>query len=280
MRVKKILVPVDFSTCSINALKIATELAKQQGAVIEIVNAFHMPAYPHADVIAADTIIQPILTDYEEQVEEQFDALPDQVPALKSVEYSTRRFVAPTKDAIYTCIEKDGIDLIVMGTKGSHDQLEKLVGSISAEVIRFAQVPVLMIPEGVDVFDVKLIGFAADLHKIEDMRKLDILILFAQMTGAQIKIFHISPDRDEESIIENARERMKLLDSLDKVDHSYAWINNTEPLEGILDFVDSHDLDMLAMFPRHHGFWDRLLKSSITKKVAMSIKIPLLTIHE
>lgn len=280
MRIKKILVPVDFSPCSVNALKIAVEIAKGQLASIEVVNAFHMPAYPHADVVAANTIIEPILQDYEDQIEEQFDALTDKVPGLKSVGFSTRKFVSPTKDAIYTCIEKDGIDLIVMGTKGSHDTLEKLVGSVSSDVIRFAQVPVLVIPENVNVFEIKQIGFAADLHGIKDMDKLDILILFAKMTGAQLKIFNISTDTDEESIIEKARERMKLVDSLSSVDVSYAWINQSEPLEGILDFIDSHKLDMLAMFPRHHGFWDRLLHGSITKKIAMQIQIPLLTIHE
>lgn len=280
MRIKKILVPVDFSPCSINALSIATEIARGQLASIEVVNAFHMPAYPHADVVAANTIIEPMLSEYEEQIEEQFQSLVEKVPGLKDIGFSTRKFVSPTKDAIHTCIEKDGIDLIVMGTKGSHDSLEKLVGSVSSDVIRFAKVPVLVIPENVDTFQIKQIGFAADLHEIEDMDKLDILTLFAKMTGAQLKIFNISTDDDEESIMEKARERMNLVNSLKGVDHSYAWINKSEPLEGILDFVESHKLDMLAMFPRHHGFWDRLLHGSITKKVVMKIQIPLLTIHE
>ncbi|MEO9966529.1 MAG: universal stress protein [Reichenbachiella sp.] len=280
MRINKILVPVDFSNCSINALKMAVGIAKTCRASIEVVNAFHMPAYPHADVVAADTIIQPILAEYEEQIQDQFDELQEKVPGLKSVDFTTRKFVSATKDAIYTCVEKDDIGLIVMGTKGSHDSIEKLIGSMSSDVIRFAKVPVLMIPENVESFDVKLIGFAADLNKIEEMNKLEVLAFFAKMTGAQIKIFNISSDTDEQNIIDKARERMALVESLKGIDHSYAWINSSKPLQGILDFVESHKLDMLAMFPRHHGFWDGLLHSSVTKKVAMKIKVPLLTIHE
>lgn len=280
MKINKILVPVDFSPCSINALKIAVDIAKSQRAGIEVVNAFHMPAYPHADVVAADTIVQPILHEYEDQVEEQFDKLLIQVPGLKDVQFDTRKFVSPTKDAIYTCVERDDIDLIVMGTKGSHDRLEKLVGTVSANVINSAKVPVLMIPENIQDFKIKLIGFAADLQKIEDIKKLRILVLLAKLTQAQIKIFHISTDIYDGTIEENARERMKLVESFTEVEHSYAWINNEEPIDGILEFVESHNLDMLAMFPRHHGFWDRLIHGSVTKKVAMKINIPLLTIHE
>ncbi|WP_420580593.1 universal stress protein [Reichenbachiella sp.] len=280
MRISKILVPTDFSKCAINALKVATEIAIKQGAKLEIVNAFHVPSYAPMDVMAVDLVNQPLLKEEEQKVKEEFKTLPNSIPQLKDVNYSTKVFMAPTADAIYQCTEQDDIDLIVMGTKGEHDVVENLFGSMSAQVIKSAEVPVLVIPENVDGFELKHIGFAADLHEIENMNRLSILSLLAKMYGAEINIFHISQESDEESISEAARERMFLEGSLKDIKHTFATIYHEEPLEGIMEFAEDKKLDMLAMYPRQHGFWDKLIHGSTTKKVVMQIKIPLLTIHE
>lgn len=280
MRISKILVPIDFSKCSINALKIATEIATKQGAKIEIVNAFHVPAYAPMDVMAVDLVNQPLLKEEERKAKDEFKSLPNLIPELKDVSYSTKVFMAPTADAIYQCTEQDDIDLIVMGTKGEHDVVENLFGSMSAQVIKSADVPVLVIPENVESFDLKHIGFAADLHEIENMNRLGILSLLAKMYDSEINIFHISEEYDEESISEAARERMFLEGSLKDIKHTFATIYHEEPIEGIMEFAESKKLDLLAMYPRQHGFWDKLVHGSTTKKVVMQIKIPLLTIHE
>ncbi|MDW3210266.1 MAG: universal stress protein [Reichenbachiella sp.] len=280
MRISKILVPIDFSRCSINALKIATEIATKQGAKIEIVNAFHVPAYAPMDVMAVDLVNQPMFKEEERKVKDEFKSLPSLIPQLKDVSYSTKVFMAPAADAIYQCTEQDDIDLIVMGTKGEHDVVENLFGSMSAQVIKSADVPVLVVPENVESFDLKHIGFAADLHEIENMNRLGILSLLAKMYDSEINIFHISEENDEESISEAARERMFLEGSLKDIKHTFATIYHEEPIEGIMEFAERKKLDLLAMYPRQHGFWDKLVHGSTTKKVVMQIKIPLLTIHE
>lgn len=280
MEIKKILVPVDFSKCSINALKIATDIAKGQKAEIEIINAIHVPAHPHADLAAAGAFVGPILSEYEEKVQGQLDELIFDVPELKNVHFTTKKYVSITTDAIRDCLGKDNIDLIVMGTKGSHDKLEKLLGSISNEVIRFSNIPVIMIPESASSFDIKRIGFAADLQEIKNIKKLEFLRFIAKISGSEIKIFHISQQDDIKHLDETNREKMKLLDFFSDVKHSYVWVNQEKTLEGMFDFTNSHQLDMLAMYPRQHDLWDRLFHTSVTKKVAQEIKIPLLTLHE
>ncbi len=280
MEINKILVPVDFSPCALNALRIAADLAGRTGASLEVINAIHVPAHPHADVMAAQTIVQPMLSEYEAQVEERFQKLAEEVPELSEVTYTTRKFVALPSDAIYTCITEDGIDLVVMGTKGSHDVLEKIIGSLSADVIRFSKVPVLMIPENVEALSLKTIGFAADLHTIEDVKKLEVMIFFAKMTGAEIKLFYFARNDDHKHLLERGREKMKLLDSLAGVKHSYVWSDQEKVSSGIMEMVDTHNLDMLVMYPRNHSLWDRILHGSVTKRVAVRVDVPLLTVHE
>lgn len=280
MKINKILVPFDFSDCAINALKLAAKIAIRHGANMEIINAINTPAV-HTSVMAAGVFVQPLVGEYETDIQnERFEQLLADVPELEEVAYETKKVMANTADAIYTSIERDNIDLIVMGTNQTHSPLERLVGSVSANVIKFSSVPVLVIPDNISVLNIRNIGFAVDLRQINDISKIEILSELAKVTEAKIEIFHISQKDDVHHIIENAQERIKLLDALADVKHSYVWVNEEDVLEGIIDFVENREVDVLAIYPRHHSIWDSLIHGSITKKVLLNSNIPILTMHE
>jgi nucleotide-binding universal stress UspA family protein len=278
--IRKILVPIDFSDCAMNALKIAASIAKIQRASLEIVHAVQLPKELQVDVMAGMVINTPVLSELETEVEQEFQILENEIPDLLEVTYKTTKSTAPTLDLINSCLEENPIDLIIMGTKGRHNIVDRLLGSISADVIKASNVPVLVIPENFKSFHVFRMGLAADLKRLDDVRKLDLLTLFTEMTKSEIKAFHISQKDDLKNKDEIIQERMKIMDAISKAKHSYVWIDEGELTDGILEFVESHKLDMLVMFPRHHSFWDKIWHPSVTQKVVMDIQIPLLAIPE
>lgn len=278
MNINNILVPIDFSKCSKNALKIAIGLAKSNNAKLHLVNAIHIPT-PHVDVTGGFPHVEPILKDYEKKVEKEFEELKKEFVQLKDVEYDTKKYISMVSDAIYTCMENQAIDLIVMGTKGSHSTLEKLLGSVSADVMRYAKVPVLLIPENVSSLDFKKIGYAADFEEMEDLGKLETLIYFAKLTKAEIQIFYVAKDIATVSF-DKSRQSLKISNYLKDVDHSFHTIEDHKVVHGIFEFINQHKLDMLTLYPRKHGLLDRLLNGSVTKKIATEIQIPILSIHE
>ena len=77
MEVKQILIPVDFSKCSKNALKVAIGIAKKIGAKIQMVNAVHIHT-PHPD-FSGGVLIDGIISDYEEQVKQSFEELESEI---------------------------------------------------------------------------------------------------------------------------------------------------------------------------------------------------------
>ena len=60
---------------------------------------------------------------------------------------------------------EEEMDLIVMGTKGEHNRLEKLFGSITTGTIRRAECPVWVIPEKAIFKDVRSVAYATDLQE-------------------------------------------------------------------------------------------------------------------
>src|SRR5690606_36461762 len=79
------------------------------------------------------------------------------------------------------------LDLIVMGTTGENTLLEKVFGSMSSDVSKKANCPVLLIPKGVTFRAYRNIAYASDFEKT-DSRVLDKIVDFAGRFSAGIHL--------------------------------------------------------------------------------------------
>ena len=67
---------------------------------------------------------------------------------------------------------------------------------------------------------------------------------------------------------------------LKNIKHSFETTKNDDVRAGLFEFAEKNSADMIAMMPRKHSLFEKIFKSSVTKKVAMGVKVPLLTFHE
>jgi len=275
MKIQHILVPIDFSESSKNALKSAIRIAKKSGARITLVNAVHVHTpLPH---LKGGKLVEAVLADYEYQVREAFHELESEIVELKDVPHDEDRFIAYLTDAIYTETQTRAIDLIVMGSRSEHTLGERLLGSNATEIIRTSTVPVLVIPENCTGFEPQRIGFASDFMKMQDYGSFKILTALATLFNAELMIFHIADTIDEEKQAQINRIK-KNLEPLEKF--SIRIVAADSAVKGIVEFTHSHQLDILALMPRRHNLFERLFVTSVTKAIAIDIDIPLLTFQE
>ena len=142
MKIKTILVPVDFSSHSEKAMETAVEFAKAFGAEVHLLHAYSLPVGvvgPYDYQIPAN-----ILTDMREsakkRVDEEVSKLADSgVPASGVITEGL-----PTQ-AILDTAEQLGADLIVMGTRGLTGLKHVVLGSVAERTIRQATCPVLTV---------------------------------------------------------------------------------------------------------------------------------------
>ncbi|MEQ9217051.1 MAG: universal stress protein [Cyclobacteriaceae bacterium] len=277
MEINNILVPVDFSDCSKNALKIAIDLAKKCGAKIHMVNSIHIHT-PHPDV-SGGTLINSLLTDYEEQIRKSFNELESDLIELKNIPHESDRFIAYLVDAIFSETQRKDIDLIVMGTRSDHSNIEKFVGSNTTDIIRSAEVPVLVIPESTKSFNPHKIGLASDFEGQVNFKNLAILSKFSELFDAEILIFHVAQDPADVTVA--TQKKMKELH--EKFLNHKASVRTIEAdtvLNGVKLFTASHKLDLLSVVPKEHSFFQKLFKKSISKTIALNPSVPLITIPQ
>lgn len=142
MPFRKILVPLDFSSHSDAALALAIELAKEQGSELHLIHAYELPtAVTMAYGIA---IPQSVWDGVQEAAAGRLEEGRLRAEAA-GVRAHTHLATSPAADAIVTAAETQGIDLIVMGTRGLTGLKHVLLGSVAERTIRGAPCPVLTV---------------------------------------------------------------------------------------------------------------------------------------
>ena len=156
-RVRRILVPVDFSGESASALRAAVRLAPRTGARIDLL---HVLQVPHGPLQAFRTLREMRLEGW--GVEE--DTLAAWAKRVEKAGVKISIWVAMGKpgEEIVLAADQLDVDLVVMGNRGLSGLRGVLLGSTAAETVRSAAVPVLTIGAGA-AFDPRRVLVADDL---------------------------------------------------------------------------------------------------------------------
>jgi universal stress protein A len=139
--IRKILVPVDFSPQSAEALRYAADLSRRYEAALDIVHVLHVPTYalPEGYVVPTPEQFALMVAQAEAQLAQaKLDAL--DAGALKAEVKLLQG--APTSE-ILSFAKAGRPDLVVMGTHGRSGVQHLLVGSIAENIVRLAPCPVL-----------------------------------------------------------------------------------------------------------------------------------------
>lgn len=274
---KTILVPTDFSRVSNNAVDYAAEVAMLLNAKMILINVYHV-SVPVSEV----PVIIPDLEDLEKK----------SLTSLKEIE--KRLTLSYGNKLKIECVSKcgfatDEIDiysetvkpyLIVMGMQGAGYVFEKLMGSITTTFIQKSKYPVLVIDEHVKYKKLKKIALACDYNETETEKILDPMKEFARLFKAHVCVLNVEQKLEPvESASKVVSGFIKLQNSLSKTDHSFHFITTDKIVEGINEFVEMSEIDMVVMIPRKHSVLKNIFNEPITKQMAFHSKVPLLALH-
>lgn len=149
-QIKKILVPIDFSDYSKNALKYATQFAKQFNAKIYLIYVVEPMIYP-ADFSMGQVAIPSADIDLHSRAEEELKKLSKEIINANSEVEILIKTGKPFVEIIDTASAND-IDLIIIATHGHTGVEHLLFGSTAEKVVRKAPCPVLTLREPIKGF--------------------------------------------------------------------------------------------------------------------------------
>lgn len=273
---KSILVPTDFSECSINALNYAASLSKFTGAKIYLLHVYQVPV-PATDVPVIDI-------EDSKKMEKDFSRRMHHVIKEQkekhgwTAEVSVISSTGITFYEINHIVKDKKIDLIVMGMRGETTVIDKLFGSNTTEMVKKAICPLLLVPEDAAFHVPDRIAIAFDFNKPQDLKKVNASKEIAQLFNSKLFVFSIIEEKND------ASEKAVMYDAVKKifedVEHSIHFNVNHDLQQGILSFIDEHKAKMLVMFHHSHNIFARMFTVINSKEISFRIKVPLMVINE
>lgn len=145
-RFSTILVGIDGSESSIDAADYAIEMAKKDGAQVIALTVNRIPLSSYGLATPQDEVKQSKENEDMQEFKEWLDkisqnAKQNSVRLKKEIINSQMSVEA----AIVEYAESEGVDLIVIGTRGNSGIKNMLLGSIASGVVKYATCPVMVV---------------------------------------------------------------------------------------------------------------------------------------
>ncbi|UII19193.1 universal stress protein [Fulvivirga ligni] len=248
---KSILVPIDFTEASKNAVKYAKFLFDQDPANLVLVHVTTQNLFSERDI------------------EEQFIAFRDE--ALDGIaQYEFHIYIGDPSEELTRAADEHEATLVVMGLK-----TENRKGSISiaGDLLRNLDCPVIAVPEDYQEFELARIAYGNDFKEIRVSQVLKDVMELALKFAAKLYIFHVNREK-EPVLVDNSENILEYY--LENIKHEYVAINDVDMENAINSYVDEQEIDLLITLSRDHGRNKSDSEGKLIYHIAENTKVPML----
>ena len=273
----KILCPVDFSPTSLNAIEFATILAEKNQAVLHLVNVF--TEHEFNTIVDLDEVTKSykeLLAMANAKLEGIAAAVMTEGEKKGLLECETEIALGDLKDTVTTMANSGDYEMVVMGTTGIGKSV--FIGSNTSYVVEKSNIPVLSVPDESKYSGFRKIIYATDIQE-EDKIKVQDVVSIATLFDSRITVLHLNEYQSllEKSVIKDFFNELDSFVRYDKISFdSIDYAGNLS--EGLLDYLNSNNGDLLVVYSKHRNYLESLLHRSVSKRLSVISEKPILVL--
>ncbi len=271
---KKLLVPCDFSGVSIEAFKVALDIAARVKGEITVLFAIDLPVFVGGFDLQPYLYDPTLATEMKAWAENKFHTL----NTLNShrIPLHFRAEQTSVVEAVKRTIADAAIDLVIIGTHGAKGANEFMFGSNAEKVVRFSSVPVLTVRNAIPLSSIKKILFPTDLS-LNHAGLMHQLKKLQEFLGASLDILWINTPEDFRTDGE-VRQLMKDFIKETSLKNYSLYIANDKDIEGgIVSYAKRSKADMIAMATHGRRGLSHLVNGSLTENLVNHYELPVWT---
>ncbi len=271
---KKILVPTDFSPLAESALKIAAQIAKKHDGEIYLLHLLDLPL----DLVdktggASQNLPESIF--FMKLAHQRFTEAMDK-PFLKGIKVHETVEFSAAFDGIMDVSQKNECDLIIMGSHGAEGAKEVFIGSNTEKVVRYSEIPVLVVKHNQDTFDAKKFVYATNLS-VETAKSFKQALSFAKKLDVEIDVVFINtPSKFKTS--KEIDDRIASFSSAVGDGNYHITVQSDKNTEdGILNYARKVNADVIGIGTHGRKGLSRLINGSLSEDLVNHSKRPVVT---
>ncbi len=286
--IRRILVPVDFTDHSVNAIDYALVLASNLKASIVLFNAYLDPVgNPHSyfESFAYQPDTDKIIEEIEEDSASQLKQLVAKYKAIinerkiKGVGISYDLSKGNSVDTILLKADEYKPGIIIVGTRGNELSGIRSFGSFTSQLIARSTYPVIAVPSEYNAEYAEIpmrICFATDFDT-SDFSVLNRLIPLTRPSKSRIYCVHVAQQiADKADELKMLKLKRYLFDTLGELNIECGLLEGKELQQAMGKFVESRNIDLLVVSTRKRNLLQKLTMPSAAKKFLFRTNIPIL----
>ena len=272
---KTLLVPVDFSATSDNAVSFAIEWCKAYGYErVILLKTFYDSIFENL-VISAEyvNLNQDYLNAQREQAMEQLDSLCKSVAERVGLGVKVMTAVSefPLLRGVFELIRNEKPDLIVLGS----DNLNNSGGSsMAGNVISIAKaspVRVLVVPGHSQYQPVAKALLPYNTRMLNDLDRLNSFRTAPQWDHLKLLVLNIDTD-----IARHKEAADKFEHLLKNFEYELYFTADKNVVDSITNFTKEHSVQLIIALPGRHSFLYRLTHASLSQAIYRNATLPVL----
>ncbi len=274
---KTIIIPTDFSPIATNAMNYGADMAIAINANVLLLHVYQVPV-SMSDVPVVILSVDELKKEAEERLTDMKTSV-EHITSGKLKVYTEAR-LGDVVDELEDLCDKIKPLAVVMGTKGASGIERAMFGSVTLTAIRHLTWPVICVPPGKEFGQgIKKIGFACDFKKVVETTPIHFVRDIIKEFNAELHVLnvdyenrHFKPETPEQSLL--------LHTMLEDVNPIYHFIEQKDIEEGINEFAEKNNLDLIIAIPKKHKLLEGVFKPSSTKQLVFDSHIPVMCVHE
>lgn len=271
---KTIVIATDFSQAASNAANYGADMALAINANIILLHVYQIPVMYLETYMAA--IEGNMIQDTKANMVQLKNDLGKKTGGKLNIQTEIREGVFFSELKILC--EKVKPYAVVMGSQGTTTAERLFFGGHAVFAMKHLRWPLITVPPGAAFSSIKKIGLACTYYNVLTTIPLDEIKLLVHDFNAKLHVLNTgtklvsSPDVDFESGL--------LKEMLSPLNPNYHFITSEYTDEAIMNFAETHNIDLLIVLPKRHDLLDKLIHKSHTKQLVLHSHVPVMALNE
>jgi nucleotide-binding universal stress UspA family protein len=267
---RKIIVPVDFSSSSVKSVENAVRIAEKVEGEIGIVHVNKVKSF--ASIFGGHTTSESVGV-----VEKNMESLLQGID-FKGVKVTHTLRTGNVAKEVVQYAEESNAYLIIIGTHGESGHNESWMGGNAYKIINSAPCPVLNLPDTAKPFDLKKIVTPIDTT-ITTRHKIPFTAEFANLYKAEIHVLAVCVDESAEFVnrIDSYCYQVRKFLNQANVPNEYEFVTGSNITQMTIDYAQKINADLIVTMTDHDS--GNIFLSSHAQQLVTKSPIPVLTIN-
>ena len=261
---KTILVGIDFTKSSENALKYAIEIAKQSSSKILLFHALTAPV-----IHTTSGLVFLSGNNFEKNAEDKMKAL--QINLFKEnplLKFELEITYNGIRDRVEKLAKNNKISLVVLGLETKSKISKFIYGTTSVDLAGKIDCPIVTVSEKYKHHNLKKIVIAVDNKESISSGLSKRIHSLIKLLGVEAEFVHIKTENELDIV---HKENKQIITTTIKADNFQ---------DGITAYVKKTKADLIMLISHNYSAFHSLFIDSNSKKIIISSNVPVISIHK